>query len=858
MATTTTIDTSTLINTTPPPSQAMDFDFLRAQGITSIQNLASANWTDYNLHDPGITILEALAYTITDLSTRANQPVNDLLASKPGALSTEKDFFSAAEILPCGPITLNDFRKILIDQPKVRNAWVSPATTSELVFYIDEVAKILSYTGKEQIVLQGLYNVLLEFEDDPVLGDLNSSILQSTLPSGGIMEVAYPFWDLIPPAWTQAITIVSITLEDVTGTPGVKLKPLDDDNAYDYFALMDVTYNGGAATDQIGVTVKVPQGTAQSDIITLLTDIGPGNMTAVYNSKVMAANAILVNIKQFLSGNRNLSEDFFAFQATRVQEIAISATLQIASGINLEQTLAEMFHRLDEFFSPPIPFYTLSEMLAKPGMTPDLVFNGPRLQYGFIDDDDLEELKRANIIYTSDLIRIIMSLNNDFNYGNAGVLNQNKGIIAVEDLLIGNYISNQPINLNIRNCLSLSSVDIYKAQLSIDKSDITVIKDNVEVTYDLPTVKTLVQHPENTAESTSTPPPAEDIDIPAGTPLPIADYYSIQNEFPLTFGISKSGLPRSASLERQAQARQLKGFLLFFEQLLANYLAQLAHIKDLFSINGGVDNTYFWQSLDSVPDVTSLLGSGYATTVPTLLANLERSPTAISRRNNFLNHLLARFGEDFTDFALLMYAKYGDAATAELIQDKSVFLETYDSIGYYRARSFNYTSSAQWGTNNTPSLKQRICGLLGIASYQDQDLAGSNTEGFHMIEHILLRPKTNDPVHGNVDVFLNVPLDADGDIVDEMKDPYSFQLTFVFPNWVDRFADPDINKYIQKIIQREIPAHLFANVYWVDSPTMLQFETALQAWLTANAAGTNIAAITTAKNQLITVINNLT
>ena len=852
----TTVDTSTLINTTPPPSQAMDFDFLRSQGITYIQNLGSTTWTDYNLHDPGITILEALAYTITDLSTRANQQVNDLLASKPGALSSEKDFFSAAEILPCSPVTLNDFRKILIDQAKVRNAWVSLATTSEQVFYIDRVAKQLTYTGKEQIVLQGLYNVLLEFEDDPVLGDLNSSIIQSPLVSGGVMEVAYPFWDVIPPAWTQTITIVSITLEDVTGTPGVKLRPLDLDNAYDYFALLDVTYNGGATTDQIGVTIKVPEGTAQSDIITLLTDIGPGNMTSVYNSKVVAAHAILVNIKQFLSANRNLSEDYFVFQATRVQEIAISATLQIASGIDIEQTLAQLFHRLDEFFSPPIPFYTLSEMLAKPGMTPDQVFNGPRLQYGFIDDNDLVELKRSNIVYTSDLIRIIMSLNNDFNYGNAGVLNQNKGIIAVEDLLIGNYISNQPINLNVRNCLSLSSVDIYKAQLSIDKSDITVIKDNAEITYDLPTVKTLF-NALRTPGKPPTPPPPDDIAIPVGTPLPIEDYYSIQNEFPLTYGIGKSGLPRSASAERKAQAQQLKGFLLFFEQLLANYLAQLSHIKDLFSVNGGVNNTYFWQSLDPVPDVTPLLGSGYASTVPTLLASLERSPTAVSRRNNFLDHLLARFGEDFTDFALLMYAKYGDAATDELIQDKSVFLETYDSIGYYRARSFDYTNVSQWGTNNVPALKQRICGLLGIASYQDQDLAGGTTEGFHMVEHILLRPKTDDTVHGNVDLFLKVPLDPDGNIVDEMKDPYSFQLTFVFPNWVDRFADPDINKYIQKIIQREIPAHLFANVYWLDSPTMLQFETALKAWLAAVAAGTNIATVTAAKNQLITVINSL-
>jgi hypothetical protein len=32
--------------------------------------------------------------------------------------------------------------------------------------------------------------------------------------------------------------------------------------------------------------------------------------------------------------------------------------------------------------------------------------------------------------------------------------------------------------------------------------------------------------------------------------------------------------------QRKAQAKQLKAYLLFFEQLLVNYLAQLANIKN--------------------------------------------------------------------------------------------------------------------------------------------------------------------------------------------------------------------------------------------------------------------------------------
>ncbi len=52
----------------------------------------------------------------------------------------------------------------------------------------------------------------------------------------------------------------------------------------------------------------------------------------------------------------------------------------------------------------------------------------------------------------------------------------------------------------------------------------------------------------------------------------LGEYVSIQNEFPVIYGIGPDGLPDGATLQRKAQALQLKGYLLFFDQLLANYL----------------------------------------------------------------------------------------------------------------------------------------------------------------------------------------------------------------------------------------------------------------------------------------------
>ncbi len=49
-----------------PADHALDYDTLRREGIKHIERPGSTFWTDYNTHDPGITILEQLCYAITN------------------------------------------------------------------------------------------------------------------------------------------------------------------------------------------------------------------------------------------------------------------------------------------------------------------------------------------------------------------------------------------------------------------------------------------------------------------------------------------------------------------------------------------------------------------------------------------------------------------------------------------------------------------------------------------------------------------------------------------------------------------------------------------------------------------------
>jgi hypothetical protein len=70
-------------------------------------------------------------------------------------------------------------------------------------------------------------------------------------------------------------------------------------------------------------------------------------------------------------------------------------------------------------------------------------------------------------------------------------------------------------------------------------------------------------------------------------------------------------LSATASSKRKSQALQLKGYLLFFDQLLANYLSQLKNIRGLLALNAPAQQknkqTYFINSITTASGMQDLL-----------------------------------------------------------------------------------------------------------------------------------------------------------------------------------------------------------------------------------------------------------
>ncbi|TDB57284.1 hypothetical protein [Photorhabdus khanii] len=95
------------------------FDTLLTQAKTVIEQQAGKNWSDTGENDPGITLLEACCYGASDLAYRHSLSLKDILTPKqeeqtPGDGIFPKEF-GPQQILTCGPITEEDYRRALLD-----------------------------------------------------------------------------------------------------------------------------------------------------------------------------------------------------------------------------------------------------------------------------------------------------------------------------------------------------------------------------------------------------------------------------------------------------------------------------------------------------------------------------------------------------------------------------------------------------------------------------------------------------------------------------------------------------------------------------------------------------------------------
>ncbi|NTW50756.1 MAG: hypothetical protein HGB19_13705, partial [Chlorobiales bacterium] len=450
---------SVTIPKNPVLEKSQDYLLLRRKGIEFIEKLGSRWWTDYNSHDPGITILEALCYAITDLGYRTGWDIRDILAApKPSADDAKNQaFFTARDILTVSPLTLSDYRRILIDMDNVSNAWLIPRETAcETDFYANCEEGRLSYTHPTStkdflpVAPLGTYDVLLELEDDAELGDLNDRKIRHVFIMeveedryAVTMELRFPEWNGV--LWGNAADYVDEDgkiireIKKVEVTPSLKKSgepsALTADEEAQRWRQWHRMFFASLKISFVDSTVKpielkdVPfRLFGDSEARALFTkettdDWDFAEVAGLFLKKMALIERTLKEVGTELNNHRNLCEDFCCLRQVCIQDVAVCADIEVTADADIEHVLANVLFRIEQYFNPGIKFYTLQELMAE-GMAVEEIFEGPQLKHGFVKTPDLERSQLKSQLRTSDIINELVEI---------------EGIVAVKNLLLTRY-----------------------------------------------------------------------------------------------------------------------------------------------------------------------------------------------------------------------------------------------------------------------------------------------------------------------------------------------------------------------------------------------------------------------------------
>jgi len=472
---------------TIPRSGTLDtctnYQELLHRGLKLCQEMGGDLWTDYNEHDPGVTILEQLCYALTDLSYRTDFEISDILAAPSGVRRPEQPLYTGDRILTTDPLTTADYRKLLYDRIRgLKNAWLLPITDHPLG-------------------IEGLYRVLVEIREE--------------LTSGA-----------------EAITV---------DNPEVK--------------------------------------------------------------------RVLEETRQLMRTMRNLGEDVEEIQVLQPQPIRVEATIEIRAKAEPANVLARVLFAIQNSLIPFPQVQLVDELFRE--MPPDQIWNGPMLRHGALDRDSLAD--RKTTIQVEEIAHIILDV---------------PGVKRVKHLKAGNTAG--PISSDKPILIEKDRVPRLDPPILQPQSSYTInveLEGGFKCVVNPRAVWSKIQELEtgmrkNIAYAARSQEALAYLQPPQGKDRKMENYFSIQHHFPAVYGLSKYGAGSSlvegsirqlpspqgkppAVNARQARIRQLKAYLLLFEQPMADYLAQLSHVADLFSLDQELNRSYFYQPLAHSPALAS-------------------------------------------------------------------------------------------------------------------------------------------------------------------------------------------------------------------------------------------------------------
>ena len=88
---------------------------LQDKALKDVQRIAGKVWTDYNAHDPGVTLLDIVNYALLEADYRLQFDLWDYLTSPDNGFQPQHHLlFPPSSVFPVNPVTVTDYRKLFI------------------------------------------------------------------------------------------------------------------------------------------------------------------------------------------------------------------------------------------------------------------------------------------------------------------------------------------------------------------------------------------------------------------------------------------------------------------------------------------------------------------------------------------------------------------------------------------------------------------------------------------------------------------------------------------------------------------------------------------------------------------------
>ena len=459
-----------------------------------------------------------------------------------------------------------------------------------------------------------------------------------------------------------------------------------------------------------------------------------------------------------LNKRRNIGELFLIPLPLKRKVYTLSGKLEISNEVSPSKILSLMEGQINNYIFPKVIQEDDNQLLLD-GEDTNIIYNGPEMKHGWISDSNLGEKK--DTITTRNLLTIMLSIN---------------GVINIQYL-----------------------------QINGTNSDFVTSMTNELITFDLSTLEIIYTNIKNNNSTTSNESPSRtDIPyvnmtnrvskFPKGKFRDINSYYSIQNTFPEIYAVGENAINSNASDFQIAQSRQLKGYLILFDQVLANQFSQLANVPQLFSFKNGITGTpselknfyvsktpyekehlkypvpylsfsptYFYQSLYTIPNIKPLLKNNdafnfsleartksvaeeiswkkfkddpYNSYIRGLQNLIEDETINLNRRNEMLDHLLARHGESpLLINTVIEGSVYTGNSAKDKIIIKSLYLQNLGLLSYYRSKGYNYLGAKKIEeiTLELPlNIEQLLIDVASVRFYleSEKDITISKNEKF--------------------------------------------------------------------------------------------------------------------------------